>query len=901
MPTHLPALNDIIEDFRNAMREQGIDCSDDIIADGVIHRFHIKGDRLGRKNGWYTLHYDNYPLGVYGCNKRYPDQRFQWQQNADAKKLTAEEQRAIREFMEKAKIEREKKEQERNEKARVKANAIWASSVPCSEHEYLTRKGIKSYGLRTAPWEVWDEDARKFITLTRNALLIPLYDRDRKIHSLQAIIPEADLREEDDSAKKFLPGGAKKDKFFIIGTPQLVNDKLVFILCEGYATGASIHEATGHAILVCFDAGNLKGIAQALYTSMLKKGQQITIILAADNDRWTTQPVNNPGVVHARQAASAVDGITVVPEFMDLSSKPTDFNDLHCLEGIEAVRQAFAPAFGETAQSVAAQRPEPEDEPDAGAYNPFSFLGYTSDQFIFYQHEQKLLKFVSQNGFQENTLLNLASLNWWEELFPKDKGGIDRTAAVNWINRESNRVGYFDAKRVRGRGAWIDNDRVVVHHGNRLTVDGVSMELTRIRSNYIYPMGRPMPQLHDTPLTAAEGKRLLDISRKIAWSRPGSAPMLVGWGFLAPLGGALKWRPHIWITGGAGSGKSTIMSDFLHPMIRGFAEYAQGSSTEAGIRQELGGDAIPILMDEAESNDKREKQRIEGLLALARQSSSESQARTLKGTAIGHSMHYLIRSMFCFSSINTLLSKQADADRLTRLEILPPHMRKVDNWDVLEEDFHIVSTWENLSARLVTRALSMAKVIADTILVFKQVGAKFFHSQRMADQYGTLMAGCWCLTRDTVATEEEALEMLASYEWDEHINADEKDDPHQTLSVLMSSFIPCTFGTYTVYQLMLMVLGKGDGGLSDKSRALSALRTHGIFVDAQREFIAFAPKNPNLVKLVADHPFANDMRGQLKRIPLANNNGNKPIRFDSGSEKVITLPLSVVLDESPNT
>lgn len=897
MPLPLPALNEIIEQFRNAMREQGIECTDRMEADSAIHRFHVKGDRAGRKNGWYALHYDKYPLGVYGCHKRYPDQQFQWQQKGEDRKLSPEEERQVREFMENAKREREEKERARNQKARKKAEAIWGNAVPCAAHEYLTEKGVSSYGLRVSPWFVWDADAQKEIKLTDNALLIPLYDRDRHIHSLQAIIPKADLREEDDSAKKFLPGGAKKEKFYIIGEPCLHDDALVFILCEGYATGASVHEATGHAVLVCFDAGNLKGIAQQLHTSMIKKGQRVTIVLAADNDRWTTKPVNNPGVVHARQAAAAVDGLAVIPEFMDLSGKPTDFNDLHRIEGIGAVRQAFDAALGAKTQTIAAQGPE--DEPDdVQDYQPFSFLGYTADQFVFYQHEQKLLKFISQNGFQENTLLNLASLNWWEELFPKEKGGIDKTAAVNWINRESNRVGYFDAKRIRGRGAWIDNGRVVVHHGDRLTVDGVAMDLTRIRSSFIYPMGRQMPQLHEQPLTASEGKRLLDISRKIAWSRPGSAPMLVGWGFLAPLGGALKWRPHLWITGGAGSGKSTIISDFLNPMIRGFSEFAQGSSTEAGVRQELGSDAIPVLMDETESNDKREKQRIEGLLALARQSSSESQARTLKGTAGGQSMHYHIRSMFCFSSINTLLSKQADADRLTRLEILPPHMRKVDNWPELEEDFHQVSTWENLSSRLVTRALSMAKVIADTILVFKRIGAVFFRSQRMADQYGTLMAGCWCLTRDQVATDTEAHELLASYEWDEHINTDDKDDPHQTLSVLMSSFIPCSFGNLTTYQLVLMVLGKSDtGGLADRGRALAALRTHGIAVDANRNIIAFAPRNPNLVKLVADHPFANDLRGQLKRIPGSNNNLNKPIRFDSGPEKVITLPLSLIIDE----
>ncbi|HGX3708922.1 TPA: toprim domain-containing protein [Escherichia coli] len=894
MAINLPALNDIIEQFRRAMLEQGIDCSDQIEADGLVHRFRVKGDRSGRKNGWYILHYDKYAMGTYGCHKRYPDTQFEWRLEKGQTTITPEEEAQIKAYLAEKKAERERKEIERQEKARIKAAKIWGEAVPSQEHEYLSKKSVKSFGLKTGPWHVWDDDAKKHVQITGNALLIPMLDRHRNIHSVQAIIPKADIPADDDRSKMFLPGGKKKGLFYIIGRPLVVNDRPVFIACEGYATGATIHEATGHCVIVCFDAGNLKGVTHDIHTSQLQKGHNALVVVACDNDRWTTQPINNPGVTQGKQAAAAVGGLFAIPTFMDLTTKPTDFNDLHNLEGLDAVRKVFDALLNPQPEEPAAEEDEPEEH---GDYQPFSFLGYTSDHFVFYQHEQKQLKFISQNGIQENTLLNLAPLQFWEELFPKEKGGIDKTAAVNWINRQSNGVGYFDAKRIRGRGAWFDRDRIVVHHGNRLTVNGVATDLTRIKSNFIYPMGRTMPPLHDQPLTAAEGKELLAISRKIAWSRPASAPMLVGWGFLAPLGGALKWRPHLWVTGGAGSGKSTIMSDFLNPMIRGFCEFAQGSSTEAGVRQELGSDAIPVLMDETESNDKREKQRIEGLLALARQSSSDTPARTLKGTAIGVSMQYHIRSMFCFSSINTLLSKQADADRLTRLEILPPHLRKEDNWGELEEDFHKVNTWDGLSAKLVTRALSMATVIMDTINVFKRVGQKFFNSARIADQYGTLMAGAWCLTRDQVPTNEEAHEMLAAYEWDEHINKDDKDDSRQALSVLMSSFIDSNIGRYTVYQLVLMELGKADNGMIDRSKAKTALRTHGIALNTTKNTICFAPKNPNLAKLVADHAFANDLRGQLKRLPEAGNNDNKPIRFDSGTEKVISLPLSMVVEE----
>ncbi|ELK5289421.1 toprim domain-containing protein [Salmonella enterica] len=901
MPATIPALSEIIEQFRLAMREDGIECTDEIHADGIIHRFRVHGDRSGRKNGWYVLHYDKFPLGLYGCHKRYPDRQFEWRMESERNALTPEEEKQYKQYLAAKKAEREKAEIERNAKAKIKAAKLWGEAVPCAEHEYLARKAVQSYGLRVGPWHVWDEDARQHVKISDNALLIPLLDRKREVHSLQAIIPEADAREDDERTKFYLAGGAKRDKFYMIGAPRQLGGKNVFICCEGYATGASIHQATGHAVIVCFDAGNLGVVSKSIATSQLKKGNMPLVVIACDNDRWTTKPVNNPGVTLGKQAAAAVDGLVVIPQFVSLEDKPTDFNDLHLREGLDAVAQAFDNLLPEEEAPAEA---EPEEAEEHEEYKPFSFLGYTSDHFVLFQHEQKLVKFYSQNSIQENTLLNLAPLMWWEELFPKDKGGIDKTAAVNWLNRQSNAVGFFDAKRVRGRGAWIDRDRLIVHHGNRLTVDGTAVDLTRIRSNYIYPMGNTMPPLHEKPLTATEGKELLAMSQKIAWTRPGSAPMLVGWGFLAPLGGALKWRPHIWITGGAGSGKSTVQSDFLMPMIQGYCEAVQGSSTEAGIRQQLGSDAIPVVMDESESNDKREKQRIEALLALVRQSSSETQARTLKGTANGQSLHYLIRSMFCLSSINTLLSKQADAERLTRLEILPTHMRKVDNWGELQEDFHRVKTWENLSARLVTRALLMWKEIMLTVEVFKRVGGAFFKSQRMADQYGTLMAGCWCLTSDKVASDEEAMTMLASYEWDEHTSISEKDDAQKALSKITSSFVGTVSGPMTVYQLVMIVLGKNErddpAGFIDKTKARLALRTWGIVVLPEKGRMAFAPNNPNLMQMVADEAYANDLRGQLKRLVGAGNNNNKSIRFDSGPEKVVCIPLSLVVEEDEN-
>jgi len=155
-----------------------------------------------------------------------------------------------------------------------------------------------------------------------NRLLIPLRDTQGTIHSLQFIDPIGN--------KLFLPDGAIKGHYFGIGKP---NGTLV--VCEGYATGVSIHESTGHGVAVAFNAGNLQSAARALRT----KYPDIKIIVAGDNDQFTE---GNPGVAKAKEAAKAVKGLIAVPEFKNIESKPTDFNDLYLLEGADEVNKQIS-------------------------------------------------------------------------------------------------------------------------------------------------------------------------------------------------------------------------------------------------------------------------------------------------------------------------------------------------------------------------------------------------------------------------------------------------------------------------------------------------------------------------------------------------------------------------------
>ena len=109
------------------------------------------------------------------------------------------------------------------------------------------------------------------------------------------------------------------------------------MICEGYATGASIHEATGHAVICAMNSGNLSEVAK----SARELWPQREIIIAADNDQLTD---GNPGLTKATAAAKSNAARLAVPQFNDNASKPTDFNDLAIAESLDVVREQIGAA-----------------------------------------------------------------------------------------------------------------------------------------------------------------------------------------------------------------------------------------------------------------------------------------------------------------------------------------------------------------------------------------------------------------------------------------------------------------------------------------------------------------------------------------------------------------------------
>ncbi|MCW2313994.1 PriCT-2 domain-containing protein [Rhodoferax antarcticus] len=238
--------------------------------------------------------------------------------------------------------------------AAMRAAQLWDAALPAPpDHPYLLRKGIEPHGLRVGVWE-WVDAASGEVFSTPNQLLVAVRDRHEKLHSLQFIDPTG-------KNKRYLADGVKKGNFYAIGEPREHGGRKVFVLAEGFATAASVHEATGHIVLVCFDAGNLLPVAQAIRA----RQPDAILIFAADNDIWTK---GNPGMTAARKSADAVSGLVAFPPFTQTDATapgkgPTDWNDWKTLRGAESVADLFAGVLTAELVRVAAALPAGDEQP----------------------------------------------------------------------------------------------------------------------------------------------------------------------------------------------------------------------------------------------------------------------------------------------------------------------------------------------------------------------------------------------------------------------------------------------------------------------------------------------------------------------------------------------------------
>ena len=504
---------------------------------------------------------------------------------------------------------------------------------------------------------------------------------------------------------------------------------------------------------------------------------------------------------------------------------------------------------------------------------PFRLLGIEGDQFFYMPDKGQQIVSLTASGHSKLNLMRLAPLQMWEGEFGS-KQGADWEAAANAMIQRSQSLPKFDPRRIRGRGCWIDGEDVVFHAGDRLVVNGVESEIPSFRSSVraIYEGALEIPVDSAETADNRTAARLIELCELLSWERPLYGKLLAGWLALAPVCGALTWRPHLWLTGPSGSGKSWSVANIIQPLVGRTAVHVQGNTSEAGIRGQLGSDALPVVFDEAESEDRASQLRFDKVLELARQASTETGAGIVKGTATGGSVTYLIRSCFLFASIGVAAVKKADTSRVT---VLP--LRKNIGPCAQAQFEQIKDAWretvgrDGFAERIRSRSLRHAKILRVNCETFSAVAVEFTGDKRSADQIGTLLAGAFSLTSTKEITRAAAREWMAKQDWTGFKSEDIDNDENQCLSHLFAASIRYELGgravTRSIAEAVALTQAQAisDDALRERGETKEALKRHGILVKDGRAHVA--NKHPALERLFSDTPWAGaKWRQQLERV-----------------------------------
>lgn len=280
-------MNAPVDLFRRTMAAAGLLYSGSLIADGVLHRFSVDGDKAHKKNCWYIFHDDGLPAGAFGCWQRGISET--WSAKPE-RQFTAAEREQYQQRIEQQRYQREEDLRHRQHEAKQKAQRMWANAhkpETSTAHFYTKEKNLFPFGVR----------------VLRGMLLIPVYSPARELVGLQLI----GRNDNGDTYKRFLTGTPIAGSYCTIG--KVVGSESLAI-GEGWATMASVHAATGLPCVVAFSAGNLLSVAQTMRAKFPDK----KIILCADDDDGTAQRTGkNAGIEAATKAAAAVRGYISMP------------------------------------------------------------------------------------------------------------------------------------------------------------------------------------------------------------------------------------------------------------------------------------------------------------------------------------------------------------------------------------------------------------------------------------------------------------------------------------------------------------------------------------------------------------------------------------------------------------
>ena len=531
----------------------------------------------------------------------------------------------------------------------------------------------------------------------------------------------------------------------------------------------------------------------------------------------------------------------------------------------------------------------------------FRFLGYDKDEngkliYFFFSFDAKTVIKLAPSSMTKSNLMMLGPINWWENFFP-GRTGLNIDAAQQYLISYSHTCGIFKEKSIRGRGAWIDNKRFVVHTGNTLIVDGEFIPLRKFESKYVYEINDQLDFSIGQKMSTTAGRQIIDMISSLRWEREVNAYLLAGWCVISPFCGVLPWRPHIWVTGPAGSGKSWTMEHVVKKLVGEIGVVMQGKTTEAYVRGKLQNDALPVLFDESDVDSHNDKERVQSVLALARSSSYGNGGVVGKGTQSGGSKEYQIRSCFAFSSIGVQLNQQSDRSRFTMLGLRSFEGFKSDSDFAAFHDQWNSIVNNDLVKSLHSRTMFLLPTILKNMKTFTDAVTQVIGNRRIGDQVGGMLAGAYSLISNNEITLVDAIEWVKKRDWNEEQSLEQTKDEYQLFGRIMSqvTFVDSNYGRVdrTIGELVSLACNRSSEVGISFDTANSRLRRFGIIITNEK--IIISNSSPEILNIIKDSSWSRNYNKILERLPSSEKMESRT--FTPGlKSRGIALPISLIFD-----
>ncbi|GGD74002.1 hypothetical protein [Croceicoccus mobilis] len=617
-----------------------------------------------------------------------------------------------------------------------------------------------------------------------------------------------------------------------------------------------------------------------------------------------------------------------------------------------------APVMAQEGEAVElAKRERPPFPPGC----PVRPLGISSNiggsQLCFYlDYNGQLVGLEAGNRHGKNSLIALfgPASDWLEASFPqwsapkfegrgKDRKqvappeivGFDQAEASRAMIEECARKGIFDpAGRMRGRGAHRhEANGLVIHYGDKILaskhtakgeISGWTWYDAGLFQRHVYQAATPIPRPWHEDVDSEPGEKLLGLLNRWHWRRKLMDPVfLLGWIGAAMLGGALDWRPNIWITGGRGTGKSSINGDdqIIHQLL-GDAQFRTAEASSAAIRQSLQNSTVPVIFDEIEAE--ADNRRVNEVIKLARISSSGGKAH--RGSQDHNAKEFTLASCFMFSSILIPPLPAQDRSRLGILELQPfkqgAEPPVLANYGLPE-----------LGRKLQRRMIDGWPILMETRARFQAALSMAGHDARACMQFGTLMACAYRLLNDGLPDDEAVNAWVDKSRPDRMAEISEAESEQaMCLAHVLTSPVQARGGeerealshwvALAVNELMVPLdafaegVGKYDKRLQQMGLKLVNASWHpderdfagkvvkpgrwGTSMASKEDpiFLAVAAKHRGLDALFQNTKWAGGVwRQALERFEPEGAIDGPKVKFSHSSQRAVLVPLHVVLDE----